>query len=251
MCLILFAVAPNAHHRLVVAANRDEQHRRATAAAHFWEDQPAILAGRDLVAGGTWLGVTNRGRFAAVTNFAEIATDPPPPASRGELTANFLNSDMPCTEYLAQVEQNAQAYRGFNLLISDGNEVCYFSNRENEIRTLGKGYYGLSNQLLDCNWPKVTSGRHLLKQHLASNQYEGGDNHLKQDLFELLACRGDETPHSARFILGENYGTGVSTVVEISAEAIEFEERGFAPSGQEVHRHPYMISLEKTSNASG
>jgi uncharacterized protein with NRDE domain len=246
MCLILFAVAPNAHHRLVVAANRDEQHGRATVAADFWQDERDILAGRDLVAGGTWLGVSRSGRFAAVTNFAEQPPEPIPPRSRGELTANFLNSDIACIDYLERVQQNSSAYRGFNLLISEGSEVYYYSNRENQIRVLGKGYYGLSNQLLNCNWPKVTSGRHQLKERLASNQYIGGDAALKQDLFELLACRGDETPHSARFILGETYGTGVSTVVEVTRSSIDFEERGFAPSGEEVHHHQYSVDYAQS-----
>jgi uncharacterized protein with NRDE domain len=243
MCLILFAVTPNAHHRLVVAANRDEQHSRATAGADFWQDQPDILAGRDLVAGGTWLGVSRTGRFAAVTNFAEVPPEPLPPRSRGELTANFLDSDIACLPYLQAVQEQANQYRGFNLIISDGASVYYYGNREGEIRKLGKGYYGLSNQLLDCHWPKVTSGRHELKQQLASNQYKGGDESLTRNLFELLACRGDETPHSARFILGDTYGTSVSTVVEITENKIDFEERGFEPSGKQIRQAPFSISI--------
>ena len=249
MCLILFAVAPNAHHRLVVAANRDEQHSRATASAGFWSDQPNILAGRDLVAGGTWLGVSRTGRFAAVTNFAETPPDPLPPRSRGELTANFLEGDTDCLAYLQEVQAQADQYRGFNLIISDGISVYYYGNREDEIRKLGKGYYGLSNQLLDCHWPKVTSGRHELKQHLASNQYKGGDESLTHDLFELLACRGDETPHSARFILGETYGTSVSTVVELGEDRIDFEERSFEPAGSQIKRSPFSIAISAGDSA--
>lgn len=232
MCLILFAVSPSPHHHLVVAANRDEQHSRATERAGFWHDQPGLLAGRDMVAGGTWLGVSTGGRFAAVTNFAEQPPEPLPPLSRGELTANFLSSDMDCLLYMESVQKRSESYRGFNLLLSDGKSVFYFNNRENKIRELNKGYYGLSNQLLDCNWPKVTSGRHLMKQHLLSNLHKGADTQLTQELFELLACRGDNTGHSARFILGETYGTSVSTVVEVGADGIDFEERGFDPAGQ-------------------
>lgn len=232
MCLILFAVNPSPHHHLVVAANRDEQHSRATERAGFWHDQPGLLAGRDLVAGGTWLGVSTGGRFAAVTNFAEQPPEPLPPLSRGELTANFLSGDEDCRPYLESVQKKAKSYRGFNLLLSDGKSVFYFNNRENRIRELKKGYYGLSNQLLDCNWPKVISGRHLMKQHLLSNLHKGADAQLTQELFELLACRGDNTDHSARFILGETYGTSVCTVVEVGTAGIDFEERGFDPSGQ-------------------
>jgi len=198
----------------------------------FWQDQPDLLAGRDLVAGGTWLGVSTGGRFAAVTNFAEQPPEPQSPRSRGELTANFLSSDMDCLAYMESVQKKAESYRGFNLLLSDGKTVFYFNNRENRIQQLKKGYYGLSNQRLDCNWPKVISGRHLMKQHLLNNLHKGADALLMQELFELLASRGDNTPHSARFILGETYGTSVSTVVEVGEDGIDFEERGFAPSGQ-------------------
>jgi uncharacterized protein with NRDE domain len=235
MCLILFAVDPDPKQHLVVVANRDEQHSRATARADFWQDQSNLLAGRDLVAGGTWLGVNKNGRFAAVTNFAEIAADPLPPRSRGELTADFLNGEMPCQEYLKDVLSRAQEYRGFNLLLSDGRDVYYFSNRNNDIQRLQRGYYGLSNQLLDCDWPKVISGRNLLEQQLSSrqlaNQEERCDNTLSENLFKLLAYQGNGAAHTARFILGDTYGTSVSTVVELGIDTINFEERGFDPKG--------------------
>jgi len=235
MCLILFAVDPDPKQHLVVAANRDEQHNRATARADFWQDHSNLLAGRDLVAGGTWLGINKNGRFAAVTNFAEVPADPLPLRSRGELTADFLNGDMPCQDYLADVQSRAEEYRGFNLLLSDGQSVFYFSNRDNEIRRIQRGYYGLSNQLLDCDWPKVIAGRHLLEQQLANQQLanEQGrcDHTLSENLFRLLAYQGDGAAHTARFILGDTYGTSVSTVVKLGSDTINFEERGFDSVG--------------------
>lgn len=230
MCLILFAVNPDPKQHLVVAANRDEQHNRATARADFWQDHPNLFAGRDLVAGGTWLGINKNGRFAAVTNFAEVPAEPLPPRSRGELTADFLNGEMPCQDYLAEVRERAEQYRGFNLLLSDGQSVYYFSNRDSEIRRLERGYYGLSNQLLDCDWPKVISGRDQLEKQFANPQ-EACDHELSENLFGLLAYQGDGTDHSARFILGDTYGTSVSTVVELGIDIIKFEERRFDPIG--------------------
>lgn len=225
MCLILFTVDPNSDVHLVVAANRDEQHARPTATANYWDSHPDLLGGRDLQAGGTWLGITKSGRFAAVTNFAETPLDPVPPRSRGDLTSNFLKGKQSCEAYLLDIHKEANEYRGFNLIISDGKEVFYYSNRDQNIKKLEKGYYGLSNQLLDCNWPKVNSARTDL-QETALNRFQN------EDLFSLLGDKGTEEPHSARFILGDQYGTCASTVVKMHSTGFHFEERCFSPNGE-------------------
>ena len=234
MCLILFAIAPDNHHHLVIAANRDEQHGRPTLSADYWPDDNDVLAGRDLQAGGTWLGVTKTARFAAVTNFAEVAPDPLPPRSRGELTREFLMGNEDCLSYLNRVDASHDQYRGFNLLISEGKQVYYYCNRVREIQQLPAGYYGLSNQVLDCDWPKVIKGRQQLQQ-LNSSEFD------RTALFELLACRGDGSDHSARFILGDQYGTCAATVVKITADGTYFEERNFAPDGTEISRSIYQL----------
>jgi len=226
MCLILFAVNPDPEFQLVVAANRDESHARPTATADYWENHPYLLGGRDLQAGGTWLGVTQSGRFAAVTNFAETPPDPIPPRSRGDLTSNFLKGEQGCEAYLKTVDQHAHEYRGFNLVISDGNGVYYYSNRNQKILQLQPGYYGLSNQLLDCNWPKVNTARVDL-QKTETRHFQS------EELFALLAERGTDEPHSARFILGAEYGTCASTVVKLGAQGFYFEERRFNPDGEQ------------------
>lgn len=243
MCLILFAVTPSPQCHLVVAANRDEQHGRATARAEFWQEAPEVLAGRDLVAGGTWLGLTRSGRFAAVTNFAEPPPEPLPPLSRGELTANFLKSDSDCVSYLQQVEQKQQQYRGFNLIVSDGEQVYYFSNRAQGIRKLDPGYYGLSNQLLDCDWAKVIHGREEIANIV--NQAGDNDTEMAQQLFQLLAER-DQTakivdPHRDKFILGDQYGTGVSTVVIQRTQQANFFVKGFANDGSEIYSEDFTF----------
>ena len=232
MCLILFAVQPDPDQHLIVAANRDEQHQRPSARAAFWDRH--ILGGRDLQAGGTWLGVNRNGRFAAVTNFAETPPEPIPPRSRGDLCSNFLRGSLDGKTYLESVHKEADQYRGFNLIISDGNGVFYYGNRDREIRQLTPGFYGLSNQLLDCHWPKVNSGRELLKQSAATN-------FDRQSLFEILSCKGSETPFSARFILGETYGTRASTIVKIDSSNIDFEERRFDNQARETDRSQYLL----------
>ena len=224
MCLILFAVSPNDDDNLIVAANRDEQHQRPTLPADYWQANQHILGGIDLQAGGTWLGLTRGGRFAAVTNFAETPADPLPPRSRGALTSNFLQSDVEPQEYLKSVDQDADLYRGFNLILSSGGSTCYYSNRSREMKVLSPGFYGLSNQLLDCDWPKVISAREELTS-LSHSNFE------TEDLFSLLAHRGDRSDHSARFIIGENYGTSVCTVVRLTTQDHYFEERRFDQKG--------------------
>ena len=236
MCLILFAVEPSDDCSLIVAANRDEQHARATLAADYWQDLPGILGGRDLVAGGTWLGLSQSGRFAAVTNFAETPPDPIPPRSRGELTADFLASTSDCESYLNIVQSRAAEYRGFNLLISDGESVYYYSNRNSGAKKLSRGYYGLSNQLLDCDWPKVIQGREQIKREITA-----GENQLTERLFNMLRFEGDDTPHSGKFILGDRYGTSVSSVVLQTKQGAWFEERGFDPKGTQVRSKIFEV----------
>ena len=168
MCLILIAHGAHPHLPLVIAANRDEFHGRPAAAASWWHDSTGLLAGRDLQDGGTWIGVHRNGRFAAVTNFAE---EPPLPSagnavakrSRGELTALFLQGDMGAQEYLEVIGTRAAQYRGFNLIIGDGTALHFFGNRDGGARQLQPGTYGMSNDVLDCDWPKVQLGRHAIR----------------------------------------------------------------------------------------
>lgn len=223
MCLILFAYRYHPQFDLVVAANRDEFYDRPTAPAHFWEDYPGIFAGRDLQAGGTWLAVTKTRQFAALTNYRDPHTEQAGERSRGELPLNVLQDNRPAREALQYVKSVASQYNGFNLIVFDGKEMGYFSNRENTIKRLEPGVYGLSNHLLDTPWPKVVRGKTRLVEILQ----EGVD---REQIFELLtetACfPDDQLPHtgvgidrertlSPLFIQSESYGTRSSTVLTL------------------------------------
>lgn len=239
MCLILFALNPNAQYRLVLAANRDEQYGRPSSAADFWDDYPDVLAGRDLSAGGTWLGVSRSGRFAAVTNFREDPPHPIPPRSRGELTANFLTGNESPHQYLHHVAQVGDEYRGFNLVVGDGDEFCYLSNREGIVRKLTPGCYGLSNQLLDCDWPKVVQGRSRLDA--LPPEHMTGDH-----LYPLILDDGDERAFSQSFIRSERYGTTAATVLSISRSGeVVFEERTFGTMGRATGTSTYAFNITK------
>ena len=240
MCVIFFSFKQHPKYPLILIANRDEFYDRPTAEAGFWEDYPEILAGRDMVGKGTWLGVTKNGRFSAVTNFRDPNQEKGS-KSRGELVAGFLKSEISSKEYLESVKENSGDYTGFNLLVGEINrekqEMFYFSNRENEVRKLQDGLYGLSNNFLDVPWRKVEKG----KEELADLLYD--EELQKDDLFGILSD-GElaednelpdtgigyekEKPLSAIFIETPIYGTRCSTVLTFNDDLeVDFEERVF------------------------
>lgn len=243
MCLILFAHRAHPAYRLIVAANRDEWFQRPTAPAGFWADTPEIFAGRDLEQHGTWLGVTTTGRFAAITNFRDPGNHRPGAPSRGRLVSDFLRSGVTPGSYLERLRPDAASYNGFSLLVGDGESLCYFSNRESEIRGLEPGIYGLSNQLLDVPWPKVRLG----KTRLVGRLDDGVDEDSLLALLDDTGAAPDaELPRtgvsfewerklSALRTLADGYGTRSSTAVLIGAEGeVRVAERSFDERGREV-----------------
>jgi uncharacterized protein with NRDE domain len=166
MCLIVFAWKVHPDYPLVVAANRDEFRHRPARPAHWWDDAPDVLAGRDLEAGGTWMGVTRSGRFAALTNRrdpARRATDAP---SRGSLVLRALTDDRPPVDVLADLGADSDRYAGFNLLAGDRDTLAVHDNASGEVRPIPPGVYGLSNARLDTPWPKLTLARARLAEAL-------------------------------------------------------------------------------------
>ncbi|QHE51714.1 NRDE family protein [Pontibacillus sp. HMF3514] len=235
MCLINFAYGIDDTYDLVVAANRDEFYERPTAQAHFWEDAPHILAGRDLEKMGTWMGVTKEGRFAALTNYRDPGEETEGKRSRGELVSGFLMGDEDPESYLKGIQNNRDQYPGFNLIVYDGRSLFYYSNREDEIRVLEPGVYGLSNHLLNTPWPKVTKGKEGLQQCL-----KGSAGNLKECIFSSLQhaepAPDEELPDtgiplewernlSPLFIQTPQYGTRASTLVFMNREEVRFVER--------------------------
>src|SRR5262245_28096758 len=192
MCLIVLGWQVRADLPLVVAANRDEFHRRPASPAAFWEDHPGILAGRDLEARGTWMGVSRSGKFAAVTNFRG-GLEPRAIESRGALVSRFLGNGAAAGEYVRSLRP--ELYSGFNLLVADGKELWWLSNRGGEARRLEPGIYGLGNTLLDA--PEVGPIREAFKAELQPGP-------AVETLFKLL--------ETAKIIHPE-YGTRCSTIL--------------------------------------
>lgn len=247
MCLILFAYKSIPGWPLIVAANRDEFHGRAASQAGFWQDHINILAGRDLVAGGTWLGCTRTGRFAALTNFSS-PKDPANGSSRGDLVAGFLNSDKGAEHYADEIRSHH--YAGFNLLLYDGHAMVCTSNR-GPTQVLSPGYYGLANAQFGAQWPKCVRGAQSLADITARE-------HATSELLDLMADRSvppDESlPRRGRdvdlerkvapcFILGDEYGTRASTIVHVSDHSIRFVEQSYAAGGHRTEKVEYMVEL--------
>lgn len=236
MCVIFFAHRVHPVHPLILIANRDEFYDRPTAAASRWEDRPEIFAGRDLVHGGTWLGITDSGRFAAVTNYRQPSA-PGGKRSRGALVSGFLGSSRSPADFLDKIRECSEYFSGFNLIAGDRDTVAYFSNREGVVRTLEPGIYGLSNHLLDTPWPKVRGG----KERFAAAITPANIN--PDNLFEILGDKSlapdDELPDtgvgyerekllSAIFIETPVYGTRSSSIVLADNDfGLSLEERTF------------------------
>jgi len=237
MCLIVVGWRVHPEYPLVVAANRDEFYARPSATLARWPEAPEIIGGRDLEAGGTWLGITDSGRFAAVTNVREPGMAKGE-RSRGALTSDFLSTGVSAAEHAAQID-GAQ-YSGFNLLLGDGESLVYCSNRDGQPRHLAPGIYGLSNHLLDSPWPKLVAAREHFAAALPGLPDESAFFTLLADQAivadENLPATGVpiewERLLSAIFVKSENYGTRASTLAWQRADgAITVHEQSFGKNG--------------------
>lgn len=254
MCLILLAIQSHPDYKMVIAANRDEFYDRPTAPAAFWDDEPGLLAGRDLRAGGTWLGITTKGRIAAITNYRDPSSIKSNAPSRGSLVTDFLSGQQSPVDYLEGLKRDAHEYNGFNLIVGEKHELLWYSNREEGIRDLSTGIYGVSNRLLDTPWPKVTRGKKMFRTLLSKEKEPA-----PEALFFMLADRSVpddkklpdtgmglewERMLSPIFITSPTYGTRSSTLIFIDHyEGVTFIERTFnsSPGHATTIKHEFRI----------
>ncbi|WP_416145098.1 NRDE family protein [Planococcus koreensis] len=253
MCLINFQLNDHPKYKLVLAANRDEFYLRPTESAHFWKDEPQLLAGRDLMQMGTWLGVTKTGRVAALTNFRDPSAPEADKISRGSIVRHFLSTDMDARLFLENLIP--EDYAGFNILAGDGSQFFYYNNLEAKATEVEPGIHGLSNHFLDTPWPKVVKGSMHLERCLSDNE----DVHI-DDLFDILqdaeeAIDGDlpdtgigselERKLSPMFIKTPDYGTRSSTVLLIGHDGhVVFAERVYT-SGNLQEDNRFEFDIEK------
>ena len=227
MCLIVFAWKKSADTPLLLAANRDEFYARPALAASWWEEAPHVYAGKDLEAGGTWMGINKQGRFAAITNIRNGEAKKNGAPSRGKIVADFLCDNISPSSYLQTLAAEAKHYAGFNLILGDANDIYWFSNaQQHAAQRLQPGFYGLSNASLDTPWPKVIEAKTQFEKLIQKNSSD-------QDYFELLADTTQAPEHllpqtgvslewerllSSIHIHSNDYGTCVSSLIKCHAD---------------------------------
>ena len=237
MCLVVFGLHAHPLHPLVVAANRDELLERPADPAAFWPGRDGLLAGRDRAAGGTWMGVTRTGRFAALTNVRDPRTFDPAAPSRGGLVVDFLSSREEPPAHLRHLAADPVRRNGYNLLAGAGGRVAWLSNAVGTPREVEPGVHAVSNALLDTPWPKTRRTAARLGEILAR-----GAAVDPEELFSLLADRepapDGELPDtgvgleaerllSPPFIVSPGYGTRGSTLLVVArgGRAVFLERR--------------------------
>ena len=248
MCLIALNWQPHAPVPLIIAANRDEFYARPALPLHPWADQ-AILAGKDLQAGGTWLGVSASGRVAALTNYRDVSQNRPTAPSRGDITTAFLTGSATAGQYLGELASRAHAYNPFNLLVFDGTSLMGFESRHRSAFKLSEGIHAVSNADFNTPWPKLKRLRDGFAQTLAQHDFGAGNTAEPSGVNALFALLSDrrtaadqdlpqtgippdrEKALSAEFIHTPHYGTRASAVLILNRGHAEFVERSFDVNG--------------------
>ncbi len=243
MCLIAWNWQPDTEQPLLLIANRDEYYARPTWPLHLWEASP-IRAGKDLQAGGTWLGLAPGGRMAALTNVRDLRHQRADAPSRGALVSNFLSSQVSAQHYLDSIAPSAAQYNAFNLLVYDGQTLLGFESRGARMLTIQPGIAAVSNAGFDTPWPKLVALKSSLQHWVA--QQAVSQTMSSEALFDMLA--NDQTAPdaqlpdtgislerervlSAAFIRSSDYGTRASSLIMLRRSTTLFVERSFDVQG--------------------
>lgn len=254
MCIAYLAIGEHPRWPLFIAANRDEFHHRPSLAAAPWPDRPDIISGMDVLAGGTWLGVTRQGRYALITNYRNPAAQRPDAPTRGKLVSDFLSGTQAPLAYAREVLARSSAYNGFNLIIGDHTHSCYLSNRAGQAdpKILSRGRYVLSNHLLDTPWPKSQRLRHALDL-FPLERLEDTLMPVFDALRDPTVAQDDALPAtgltrererllSSPFIVSDTYGTRCSTIIALRSDGPSlFSEMSYDSSGRQSERHDWPI----------
>ncbi|UCH65026.1 MAG: NRDE family protein [Ignavibacterium sp.] len=255
MCLVVFAHNSHPNYKFIFAANRDEFYDRPTEQADFWKDRPDLLAGKDLKGGGTWMGITKAGKFAAITNYRDLYNIKEDAPTRGLLVTDYLLGDQSSEDYYDSLKKDLSDYNGFNLILGDLNNLYFFSTHADGLRKINTGVHGLSNAVLDTPWPKVEkSKKHFLKlmQHEELHAWE-----LLSLLSDTRKAKEKDLPDtgvgiewekvlSSVFIQSPNYGTRCSTAVLIdNNNNVRFAEKTFFGNQGAFSNKDYNFTIEE------
>ena len=262
MCIIFIAVNQHAHYPLIIAANRDERHARASEAMHYWADAPGILAGRDRRAGGAWFGVSAGGRVAAVANrhtaTTATATANGDARSRGDLTARFLRHSESVADYGEFLHDSHRDFNPFNLVYGAPEQLYCFSGGGDDgdraaahPQPLKRGLHAISNGAPNDPWPKMSRGVSMLKARISSERAIDSED-LAQMMKDQTTADGDPVPDTADpdkyrspiFITGADYGTRTTTLLLGARERFDLYEYNYAPDGSESNRRHYSLAID-------
>ena len=247
MCLIVFANNILEDYKLIFAANRDEFYNRPSEQAEFWNEYPDLLAGKDLQAGGTWMGITKQGKFAAITNFRDLKNHRTDAPSRGNLTIDFLVNNISALDYYNSLKETLNQFNGFNLILGTVDELFYFSNKTDGLKKLESGIHGISNAILDTPWPKVEKSKRQLQNLIEQKNIHPWE--ILNLLDDTSLAKDEELPDtgvglelermlSPIFIKSKEYGTRSSTILTVDKNNnVRFVEKAyFANSGRFSNR---------------
>ena len=241
MCVILVALNRNTQYPFVLAANRDEFYARPTSPADFWNDYPEILAGRDLEANGTWLGVSKSGQFAAITNHHDPFSRDASLCSRGELVSGFLRNQQTLEQYSDILKEGQENYNGYSILFGDRSHLRYQTNKGAMQTDIVSGVHGLSNEFLNSPWSRVEEGKKRLSDAVSIDsdfnteilfKILSDDSELSESESEIAAKSADPAQLPI-FVRLRDYGTRSSTVVLMDEGGnVTFEERTYSPASE-------------------
>lgn len=260
MCILFIANNMRDDYPLIIAANRDEFYARPTAPSSFWKSHPHLLAGQDLEANGTWMGVTRNGNLSALTNVRDPYNINKNAVSRGELVANWLKQDpvesvnAAQSQYLKTLKKTRHQYNGYNLVVGHVNALKVYNNVNNSTHLIDSGVYGLSNADIATPWPKVTQGVTALNEYVSKESLINDD-----DLFDILRSDNKADDHllpdtgvgyewekalSSIFIQTEKYGTRTSTLLLVDKNnTLTWKERRFSDSGEALETRAFSFSI--------
>ena len=234
MCVVVLAWRAHPHWPLILAGNRDEFHARAASPLARWPAHPGLIGGQDLQSGGMWLGVSEDGRFAVVTNLTGFGGPDPALASRGALVKDWLADGL-------LDDTQLDAFNPFNLFVATTQAARFLTNKPGPASApLTPGIHALSNATPDLPWPRKDK---LARDMAAWLARDAGD---VSALFDLLKAEDwpDGAPEahpeemrapSPIFIRDSIYGTRCSTVIAIDRDGRGHAiERRFDPNGTQT-----------------
>lgn len=253
MCLIVFGYNCHQTYPFILAGNRDEFYQRPTKQAHFWDTEPEILAGRDLKAGGTWLGMTKEGRIGVLTNYRHFHSQPGGQKSRGELIPTFLKSSLDPKNVLADIISRGHQYDGFNMIAGTSTKLNYISNVHNSLEEIPPGIHGISNGFLNTSWPKVdvakekyrsaTSGADIDEEAIFSF-LKNKETYPQESLPDTGLSPEKEKAVSPIFIELKNYGTRCSTLITVDKNGlVSFVEKSYHKNCESETERRFQFKL--------